>query len=133
MFGLPDVEVFAFRLSPIIIAGLVGLAMIFGWRGLMAGAILLYIWASSSPSNQPPPPAQRGANRAAGVAGPGTRGAGDFFQQLQSGQTSGLQQLGVGGAGGGPAGSPGSATQPPASHSSGSAFQGRGQKLGGSS
>ena len=29
--GLPDIEVFAFRLTAVVLAGLAGLALVFGW------------------------------------------------------------------------------------------------------
>ena len=151
LFGLPDVEIFAVRLTPIVIAGFAGLALAFGWRGLVAGGILFYIWASSAPTPTPsgagpgtgtggrPGTAGRGGGSAPAGVGGGARPA-DIFQQLQTSVTSGLQQFGVGAGPGNAGGSTsglqrgsGVAGSGSAAPASSSVFQGRGQKLGGSS
>lgn len=122
LFGLPDVEIFAFRLSPAIILGMVLLTLGLGIRGLIAGVILYYIWASNSSSPS-------------GVQRPGT--ANNLINQLQAG----IGQLGSN-VGLGPQGSSGpvSGGQRPegddlgaAGHKGGQIFKGHGNRLGGKS
>ena len=117
LFGLPDIEMFAFRLTPIVVLGLAVLTLGFGIRGLFAGAILYYIWASN-------PPTATGRNAANGGHQPGSQ---SIFGQIQAGL--GLGQLGSGNQAAGTAGR--GSLGGSGNDEGGQLFRGHGNRLGG--
>mmetsp|Transcript_4405 Transcript_4405/g.7272 ORF Transcript_4405/g.7272 Transcript_4405/m.7272 type:complete len:212 (-) Transcript_4405:438-1073(-) len=130
MFGLPDLVVFGFKIPSAVALGLGLLTFQFGWRALVAGGTLYYIWqvnlnAGPQPQQQRPAapgPATAGGgladNLAGGLAGvmnslglgppPPADPSAQRQQQEQGGQAAGRQQAGA------------------------QQFQGRGNRLGGS-
>jgi len=84
MMGLPDVEVFGMRMTPLVWLGLPVLLLAFGWRGLIAGGIIFYIWqASSSPTPSGRSSGQTNRPISAG-GGASSSGIGGMLSQLQT-------------------------------------------------
>lgn len=110
--GIPDVELFALRVPGVGLLGVAAAGAFFGLRGLLAAAVLGYLYVRTGGGG-----AAAGTPTAAGQRA-GGGGGGMFMQQQQQqpdddGFTGGLQQR-------------------PTNGPSGSVFRGKGHKLGAS-
>lgn len=133
VLNLPNVEIFGVSISPMVLLVIIGFGVMWGWRGVAVGALLLYAYVSNGgAASQAARPRQQPA-----AGGPG-QGPGDFLQRYLNGPSPAARGPGRAGAHNASGDGPGGAGQ--AGHVSGAsqaedgdkwaAFSGRGNKLG---